>query len=123
MAMFAGFARRLPFLPDWRWSTGAAQVVATPKWRDLVRARPEGLAGPGWDMITDDSAIRRAGGQILHLFGQVMDFDGNLLPGVTVEIWQDGPSVGGHAGAVVERHRHVGAVVDLTRVLPPTVDE
>ncbi|MEM6662195.1 MAG: hypothetical protein AAF666_08455 [Pseudomonadota bacterium] len=77
------------------FSTGASGTFATPG--HLVRrgaeARRAGHAGDdaGWNMIADEAALRTAGGTIMHLFGQILDFDGRPVPGVQIELSQVGP--------------------------------
>ena len=89
--MFTTFTRRFAFLPLWQPSTGAAKAVGTPRWRDLAGRNAIDPTGLGWDLIQNPHAVANAGADILHLFGQVLDFDGNPVEDVTVEIWQPGP--------------------------------
>ena len=65
--------------------------MATPSHRGLAGRAPSDPHDLSWDLVRDGDAIRAAGGRVMHLFGQVLDFDGHPLPGVTVEIWQRGP--------------------------------
>ena len=89
--MFGNLALRFPFWPQWVPSTGAERVVATPRWGDLAGKAPVDPAGLGWDLIRDPDDLGARGAQLLHLFGQVMDHDGNPVEDVTVEIWQPDP--------------------------------
>lgn len=52
---------------------------------------PESAAETKWDLVRSASALRAQGAQILHLFGEVLDFDCNPVPEARVEIWQAGP--------------------------------
>lgn len=89
--MFRTLHWRSAIFPFWPTSTGADRAVATPRWRDIAGRGAVDPAGLGWDLIRDERTVCRAGGQVLHLFGQVMDFDGNPVEDVTIEIWQTGP--------------------------------
>lgn len=89
LARFSVFSRRiLPFpFASWQWSTGAATALATPRRADkaaLVRQAVDA----GWDLVRDARSVVTGDGQVLHLFGQVMNFDGQPLEGVGIEIWQ-----------------------------------
>lgn len=86
--MFNSLPRRIARFALWRGSTGAGRAISTPGWRDLAGRDPVDPAGLGWDLVHDPAAIAAAGGQILYLFGQVMDCAGHLVEDVTVEIWQ-----------------------------------
>lgn len=41
-----------------------------------------------WDLVKIEGQVREAGGEILNLFGEVLDFNGNPVAGAVVEIWQ-----------------------------------
>ncbi|MEM1164586.1 MAG: protocatechuate 3,4-dioxygenase [Pseudomonadota bacterium] len=41
-----------------------------------------------WDLVKIDGSVRHAGGEILHLSGQVRTRSGDPAPGIVVEIWQ-----------------------------------
>ena len=88
--MFGTLNWRFALFPFWPVSTGADRAVATPRWKDLVGSGAVDPAGLGWDLVHDVGAVAGAGGQILHLFGQVLDYDGEPVEDVTVEIWQNG---------------------------------
>jgi len=70
------------------WSTGAAQAVVTPALRRVRRIPPP--AHDGWDLVLDAEALRARGASILYLFGQVLDFDGQPVPGTRIDIWHCG---------------------------------
>ena len=119
--MIEALVRHIPFLPRWHWSTGANLAVATPKWRDLARRAPDAEGENGWDLVRDERAVRDAGARLMHLFGQVIDFDGNPMPDVTVEVWQDGPCEAGYAGHGAVRTDRFGGYRFRT-ILPIGVD-
>ena len=51
------------------------------------------------DLVRVDGAVRRAGGDILHLAGRVLDANGRPIAGARVEIWQcDAKGVYMHPG-------------------------
>ena len=72
------------------WSTRAAQAVMTPGTDRKPRHAepPSSVARPDWDLIRSDVEARRQGSQILNLFGEVLDFDGNPVSGARIDIWQ-----------------------------------
>ena len=45
-------------------------------------------ADTDWDLVKVDGQVRAAGGEILHLFGQVLTVDDVPVPEALVEIWQ-----------------------------------
>jgi len=59
--------------------------------RNLSTVAPEVLETPDWDLVASASKLRSEGSQILHLFGEVMDFDGAPVADARVDIWQAGP--------------------------------
>ncbi|MEM7059688.1 MAG: hypothetical protein AAF557_19050 [Pseudomonadota bacterium] len=75
------------------WTTGAATAVMTPSLakRNLSAVAPDVLQAPDWDLVESASRLRIDGIKILHLFGEVMDFDGNPIPNARIDIWQAGP--------------------------------
>ena len=75
------------------WTTGAATAVTTPGLgkRHKSAVAPEFVETPDWDLVLSAPALRAQGTKILHLFGEVMDFDGNPVPGTRIDIWQAGP--------------------------------
>lgn len=89
--------RRMPFAHRGQnsglWSTGAELAVVTPakpsSWRRSI-SPPEEPAWD-WDLVADPARLRAEGGEILYLFGQVLNFDGAPVPDVRLEIWQCGP--------------------------------
>lgn len=68
--------------------SGARTAVMTP----FQRQRPFDLAPDdatlGWDLIAREHRVRASGARILHLFGEVLRFDGAPVPGAVVEIRQ-----------------------------------
>ncbi|MEM9061809.1 MAG: hypothetical protein AAGD13_15220 [Pseudomonadota bacterium] len=69
--------------------TGARAAVMTPaQVSPLFQDEYAPEAQPGWDLIEREHRVRAGGGRILHLFGEVMDFDGAAVPGALVEIRQ-----------------------------------
>ncbi len=46
------------------------------------------FADQDWDLVKIEGQVRRAGGEILHLTGRVVDTGGQPVAGATVEIWQ-----------------------------------
>lgn len=75
------------------WTTGAASAVMTPSLtkRKLSAVAPKSLDAPDWDLVASASKLRSEGSEILHLFGEVMDFDGVPVPNTRIDIWQAGP--------------------------------
>ena len=45
-------------------------------------------ADTDWDLVKVEGQARQAGGEVLHLFGQVLTADGTPIPDSLVEIWQ-----------------------------------
>ncbi len=93
LTLFGAITRRISFVPPWPysawlWSTGAAQAIATPRRKGKRLIDDAAGQNPEWDLIRDEATVVRAGGRLMHLFGQVMNFDGAPMPNVTVEIWQ-----------------------------------
>ncbi|MEL7000701.1 MAG: hypothetical protein AAFP68_20825 [Pseudomonadota bacterium] len=69
--------------------TGARAAVMTPaQGSALFRDQRTHSDQPGWDLIEREHRVRAAGGRILHLFGEVMDFDGTPVHEALVEIRQ-----------------------------------
>lgn len=68
--------------------SGARAAVMTPFQRQRAF---EGLSEDpdiGWDLIAREHRVRASGARILHLFGEVLRFDGAPMPGALVEIRQ-----------------------------------
>ena len=45
-------------------------------------------ADTDWDLVKVAGQVREAGGEVLHLFGQVLTVDGAPVPDALIEIWQ-----------------------------------
>jgi protocatechuate 3,4-dioxygenase beta subunit len=72
------------------FTTGAHAAVATPR-QSAGRFFPPPNRRPAardWDLVKVPGRVRRAGGEVLHLFGQVLDIDGAPIPDALVEIWE-----------------------------------
>ena len=68
----------------------ASASVATPRqtagpFYPPPRMRP---SDTDWDLVRVAGRVRAAGGEVLHLFGEVLDLDGTPVPNALVEIWQ-----------------------------------
>lgn len=69
------------------FDTGAQLAVTTPAQRkDAMWAT--GIEFAGWDLVAREHRVRASGARILHLFGQVLTFDGNPVADASVEIRQ-----------------------------------
>ncbi len=89
--MFGMLTRRLFLGPSLRWSTGTAHAVTTPTAHGIAGRRAESVVDFDWDLVNEEHLTRSAGAKLLHLFGQILDFDGNPMPDTLIEIWHDGP--------------------------------
>ena len=69
------------------FDTGAQTAVTTPAQRRMA-AWKAGIEHSGWDLLAREHRVRASGARILHLFGQVLKFDGNPVDGATIEIRQ-----------------------------------
>ncbi len=94
VTIFGALSRRFSIINPWLWSTGAAQVVATPQRRGRPSRAMFTAPEPDWDLVRDTAAVPPIQGRVMHLFGQVINFDGAPQPDVTVEIWQSDPDAG-----------------------------
>jgi len=69
------------------FDTGAQSVVTTPAQR--TRALwSTGVEYAGWDLVAREHRVRAAGARILHLFGEVLRFDGSPVADAGIEIRQ-----------------------------------
>ena len=72
------------------WSTGAHAAIATPAQTAGPFYPPprDRVGDEDWDLVKIEGRVREAGGEILHLFGQVFGLDGEPVENALVEIWQ-----------------------------------
>lgn len=68
--------------------SNARNAVMTPFQRQHSFDGALGDADAGWDLIAREHRVRASGARILHLFGEVLRFDGEPVPGAVVEIRQ-----------------------------------
>ena len=66
----------------------AADLVATPRQTPGPFYPSKKPLDADSDLVQVVGRPAQATGEIVHVFGQVMDLDGRLLPGTLVEIWQ-----------------------------------
>ncbi len=72
------------------FASGAHAAVATPRqtpgpFYPPPNQRP---ADTDWDLVKVAGRVREAGGEVLHLVGQVLDIGGEPVTDALVEIWQ-----------------------------------
>ena len=67
---------------------GEHAAIITPFRRLKSRDTPTENAFIGWDLIQQEHRVRASGARILHLFGEVLSFEGHPVPGAVVEIRQ-----------------------------------
>ena len=68
--------------------TGAHAAVMTP-FKALRNAGSASLdASVSWDLIVQEHRVRASGARVLHLFGEVLSFEGEPVAGAAVEIRQ-----------------------------------
>lgn len=92
MSMFPGALRFA--------DTGTQAAVMTPVQRSVL-FRESGIADDAtWDLIEHEHRVRAAGARILHLFGEVLSFDGEPVRDAEVEIRQS-DSAGRYASGAV----------------------
>lgn len=70
------------------WTTGAQAAVMTPKQRSALFRSDLRTDDASWDLIVREHRVRASGARILHLFGEVMSFDGEPIEGAEIEIRQ-----------------------------------
>lgn len=68
--------------------TSARTAVMTPFQRQRSFVDLSDDPDIGWDLIAREHRVRASGARILHLFGEVLSFDGAPVPGTSVEIRQ-----------------------------------
>ena len=68
--------------------TGAHAAVMTPHRRLRNSGPMAGDAHLGWDLIAQEHRVRASGARIMHLFGEVLNFDGAPVQGAVIEIRQ-----------------------------------
>lgn len=81
-------------------STAGVAAAVVPQAAQALVATPGATEGPFYpapdmrfddadnDLVRIEGQVREAGGEIIHLTGQVTDGDGNPVSGARVEIWQ-----------------------------------
>ena len=81
---------------------GAHSAVMTPVQRfDRADSKSDEFS-VGWDLIAQEHRVRAAGARILHLFGEVLNFEGTPISGAIVDIRQcdaNGREPKGHLSA------------------------
>ena len=70
------------------FGTGAQNAVMTHVVETKASAFTGELSEIGWDLIHQEHRVRASGAKILHVFGEVLSFDGLPVTGATVEIRQ-----------------------------------
>ena len=69
------------------FDTGAHSAVTTPAQRKMASWTPS-FEFAEWDLVAREHRVRAAGARILHLFGQVLKFDGSPVADAAIEIRQ-----------------------------------
>lgn len=83
LTMFAGLGVSAGFA-----NTGAQAAVMTPMQRSQVFRTPLEQGHANWDLIAREHRVRASGARILHLFGEVLSFEGEPIEGTEIEIRQ-----------------------------------
>lgn len=82
-SMFSAFGLTSGFA-----NTGAQAAVMTPVQSSTLFRKPADVGDATWDLIVREHRVRASGAKILHLFGEVLSFEGMPIEGATVEIRQ-----------------------------------
>ena len=79
-------------------AAGGSLALSSQLWASDLLRTPRQTSGPFYparlpldadnDLVRVGSRTREAEGEVIHLFGRVLDTSGKALPGAQVEIWQ-----------------------------------